>query len=327
MPSPESKNNLELVVNCSPHVEINDHIIRRMWATFFTLVPAGIAGIYIFGINSFYVIIASLVTALITEWVCQKLQGRKITILDGSAMITGLLLAYNLPPGVPLWVAIVGTVFAVAIGKHIFGGLGFNIFNPALIGRAFLMSSWPKYMTTWINPRWQVDAVTSATPLGILKENLSYPSPTYWDLFVGNRGGCIGEVCIAALLIGGIYLIYKQYISWQIPAVFIATLGVFSWAFSSSGLFKGDLLFSVLSGGIVLGAFFMATDYVTAPLTKKGKVIFAFGCGLLTFVIRRWGGYPEGVSYAILMMNSATPIIDRFSRPRKYGGQKVKVKK
>jgi electron transport complex protein RnfD len=174
------------------------------------------------------------------------------------------------------------------------------------------MASWPKYMTTWDNPRWQIDALTSATPLGIIREELSYPLPSYWDLFIGNRGGCIGEVCIIALLLGGIYLILKKYISWQIPVVFIVTLGVFSWAFSSAGLFKGDFLFSILTGGVILGAIFMATDYVTAPLTKKGKIIFAFGCGLLTFVIRRWGGYPEGVSYAILMMNSATPIIDRF---------------
>jgi electron transport complex protein RnfD len=327
MPSPELKNNPELVVNCSPHIEIDDHIVRRMWATFFVLIPAGIAGVYFFGINSLYLILTSIITALITELICQKLQGRKITILDGSAMITGLLLAYNLPPGAPLWIAAMGTIFAVAIGKHIFGGLGFNIFNPALIGRAFLMASWPKYMTTWTNTWWQVDAVTTATPLGIIKEKLSYSLPSYWDLFIGNRGGCIGEVCVAALLIGGIYLIIKNYISWQIPFSFIATLGVFSWLFSNEGFLKGDFLFSILAGGVVLGAFFMATDYVTAPLTKKGKVIFGVGCGLLTFLIRRWGGYPEGVSYAILMMNAASPIIDRFSRPKKYGWQKAKVKK
>jgi electron transport complex protein RnfD len=237
-----------------------------------------------------------------------------------------LLLGYNLSSGVPLWIAAVGSFFSIAIGKQIFGGLGFNIFNPALIGRAFLMASWPKYMTTWVNPRWQVDAVTTATPLGIIKEKLSYDLPSYWNLFIGNRGGCVGEVCVAALLLGGAYLIIKKYISWQIPASFIVTLGLFSWIFSNSGLFKGDFLFSVLAGGVILGALFMATDYVTAPLTKKGKVIFGIGCGLLTFVIRRWGGYPEGVSYAILMMNAATPIIDRFSRPKKYGWQKREAK-
>ncbi len=323
MPNPELKlNNLE--VSCSPHVEVNDHIIRRMWQTFFALIPAGIAGIFIFGLSSLYVICVSIITALITEWFFQRLQGKSPTILDGSAVITGLLLAYNLPPGVPLWVAAAGSFFSVAVAKQLFGGLGFNIFNPALAGRAFLMASWPKYMTTWFNPRWQIDAVTTATPLGIIKEKLTYALPNYWDLFIGNHAGCIGEVCVVALVFGGIYLIVKQYISWQIPLTFIATLGLFSWIFSNQGLFKGDFLFSILAGGVVLGAFFMATDYVTAPLAKKGKVIFGIGCGILTFVIRKWGGYPEGVSYSILMMNAATPLIDRFSRPKKYGFKKIK---
>ncbi|MDP2940394.1 MAG: RnfABCDGE type electron transport complex subunit D [Candidatus Omnitrophota bacterium] len=317
MPNQELKPNL--IVSSAPHIEIEDHIVARMWFTFFALIPSGIAGIYIFGIKSFYVICVSVISALITEWFFQKLQGKDTTLLDGSAMITGLLLAYNLPPGVPIWIAAVGSFFAVAIAKQLFGGLGFNIFNPALAGRAFLMASWPKHMTNWINPRWQVDAITTATPLGIVKEKLTSSLPTYWDLFIGNRGGCIGEVCVVALLIGGIYLIIKQYISWQIPVSFIVTLGLFSWAFAGKGLFKGDFLFSILAGGVILGAFFMATDYVTAPLTKKGKIIFGISCGFLTFVIRKWGGYPEGVSYAILMMNAATPLIDRFSRPKKYG--------
>lgn len=315
-------NNLEIY--SAPHIEINDHIVRRMWSTFFALIPAGIAGIYIFGEKAFYVILVSLISAVITEWVFQKLQGKKTSVLDGSAMITGLLLAYNLPPGAPLWLAAAGSFFGVAVGKQLFGGLGFNIFNPALVGRAFLMASWPKYMAIWINPRWQVDAVTSATPLGMIKEKLFYALPSYWDLFIGNRSGCIGEVCVIVLLLGGAYLIIRKYISWQIPASFIITLGLFSWLFSPLGLLKGDFLFSILAGGIILGAFFMATDYVTAPLTRKGKIIFGVGCGLLTFVIRRWGGYPEGVCYAILMMNAATPLIDRFSRPKKYGWRKAK---
>lgn len=320
----------KLIVSTAPHIEINDHILRRMWATLLSLIPAGIAGAYIFGIGSFYIILVSVFSAVVTECVFQKLQGKAVTILDGSAIITGLLLAYNLPPTAPLWIAVVGSFFGVAVGKHLFGGLGFNIFNPALVGRAFLMSSWPKYMTGWINPKWQIDAITTATPLGIVKEKLSYSLPNYWNLFIGNRGGCVGEVCTAALLIGGIYLIYKKYISWQIPVSFIGTLGLFSWLFWGKGLFRGDFLFSILSGGVILGAFFMATDYVTAPLTKKGKVIFGVGCGFLTFIIRKFGGYPEGVSYVILMMNAAAPIIDRFSRPKKYGwfsSKKIEVKK
>jgi len=323
MPSPELKDNL--VVCSGPHIEADDHIVRRMWATLLALLPAGAAGVYIFGIKAFNVICVSVVSAVVTEWVFQKIRKRKATILDGSAVITGLLLGYNLSSGAPLWMAAAGSFFSVAIGKQVFGGLGFNIFNPALVGRAFLMASWPKYMTAWVNPRWQADAITSATPLGIIKEKLNYSLPTYWDMFLGNRGGCIGEVCIIALLLGGAYLLIKKYISWQIPFSFIVTLGLFSWIFSREGLFKGDFLFAILAGGAVLGALFMATDYVTAPLTKKGKIIFGIGCGLLTFVIRRWGGYPEGVSYAILMMNAATPVIDRFSRPKKYGWQKVKV--
>jgi len=324
MPKPDSNQN-NLVVSSAPHIEINDHILRRMWVTLLALIPAGIAGVYIFGPRALYVILISILVSIVTEYICQKLQGKKTSILDGSAVITGLLLAYNFPPGVPLWIAAVGSFFAVAIGKQIFGGLGFNIFNPALIGRAFLMASWPKYMTSWMNPRWQVDAITSATPLGILKEKLAHPLPSYWDMFIGNHGGCIGEVCVVALLVGGIVLIALKYISWQIPVSFILATGIFSWVFGQ-GFFKGDFLFSILAGGIILGAFFMATDYVTAPLTKKGKVIFGIGCGLLTFVIRKWGGYPEGVSYAILMMNAATPMIDRFSRPRKYGWKKKEKK-
>lgn len=322
MPNQDLKLN-NLVVSSGPHIQIEgDHILKRMWATLIALIPAGIAGVYIFGLYSLNVIAVSVITAVICESVFQKIFRKKNTILDGSAIITGLLLAYNLPPTAPLWMVALGSFFAVVVGKQLFGGLGFNIFNPALVGRAFLMASWPKYMTYWSNPRWQIDAVTTATPLGIVKEKLSYQLPTYWDLFIGNRGGCIGEVCIVALLIGGIYLLYKRYISWQIPVYYLLTVAILSFVLMGNKLFAGDVLFALLSGGLVLGAFFMATDYVSAPISIKGKTIFAVGCGLLTVVIRKWGGYPEGVSYAILMMNAATPIIDRFARPKKYGAQK-----
>jgi electron transport complex protein RnfD len=321
MPRQGLENNL--IVTSAPHIQVNDHITRRMWHTFFALIPAGIAGIYIFGIKALAVILVSLVSALVTEALGQKIQRKSITLLDGSAIITGLLLAYNLPVGVPLWVAAVGSLFAVAIGKQVFGGLGVNIFNPALAGRAFLMASWPQYMATWANPRWQADAITTATPLMLVKEKglsgIAQLGLSYKDLFLGNRGGCIGEVCIIALLIGAAYLLIRQYITWHVPASYIASFAILSWAFMDKGLFKADVLFQILSGGLILGAFFMATDYVSAPITKKGKLIFGVGCGILTFVIRKWGGYPEGVSYAILMMNAATPIIDRFSKPRKYG--------
>ena len=310
------KNNL--LVNASPHLHKNESVSRIMWMVVLSLIPAGIAGVYIFGLGALQAIILGVVAAVITEIVLQLATKKKITILDGSAVLTGLLLAYNLPPNVPFWLPIIGSVFAIAIGKQIFGGLGQNIFNPALVGRVFLMASWPKYMTTFIKPM-NYDAITSATPLAIIKEGKVLENISYLDLFLGNRGGCIGEVCILALIIGAIFLLIRGYISWHIPVSYIVTTGLFTYIFGAKIFFTGDWLFHVLSGGLILGAFFMATDYVTSPLTTKGQIVFGFGCGLLTAVIRLWGGYPEGVSYAILIMNAATPIIDRFTRKRIYG--------
>ena len=221
---------------------------------------------------------------------------------------------------------ITGTFFAVVIAKQLFGGLGHNIFNPALVGRAFLMLSWPAYMTSWQNPRWKADAVTGATPLGLLKERHMDLAAgiSKWDLFIGNRAGCIGEICILALLAGALYLFWKRYITWHIPFAYILTIALTSWIFNGSGgLFTGDIMFFILSGGLVLGAFFMATDYVTSPLSAKGKIIFGVGCGALTFLIRKFSGYPEGVSYAILMMNAFVPIIDRYTHPKWFGWVKV----
>lgn len=281
-----------------------------------SLFPAGIAGVVIFGFSALRVVILGVFTALVTEAVLQRLTKRKVTILDGSAFITGLLLAYNLPPDVPFWLPIVGSFFSIAIGKQVFGGLGQNIFNPALVGRVFLMASWPHYMTTFSKP---FDTVTQATPLAALKEGKLVNGISYLDLFLGNRGGCIGEVCIFALLAGAAFLLIRGYISWHIPVTYILTVGVFTYIFGQKVLFSGDWLFHILSGGLVLGAFFMATDYVTSPLTRKGQIIFGIGCGLLTAVIRLWGGYPEGVSYAILIMNAAVPIIDRYTKNRVYG--------
>jgi electron transport complex protein RnfD len=243
--------------------------------------------------------------------------------MDGSAALTGLFLAYNLPSSLPIWMACVGSFFAIAVAKQAFGGLGRNIFNPALAGRAFLLIAWSKYMTTFSKPLTYPDSVTCATPLMLLKEgkaeNIYQAGLGYLDLFLGNRPGCIGEVCIALLLAGAIFLLWRRIISWHIPFSFIFTLGALSWLWGGSLVGQADILFSVMAGGIVLGAFFMATDYVTSPLTRKGQLIFGFGCGLLTFIIRKWGGYPEGVSFAILMMNAAVPLLDRFCRPRIYG--------
>jgi electron transport complex protein RnfD len=311
------KNRLE--VSAAPHLhKKGESVSKIMWMVVLSLIPAGAAGVFIFGISALWVVILGVVSAVITEALLQLFTKNKITILDGSAVITGLLLAYNLPPDVPFWLPIIGSVFAIAIGKQVFGGLGQNIFNPALAGRVFLMASWPKYMTTFSAP-FRYDAVTSATPLAILKEGKVLEHLSYWDLFLGKRGGCIGEVCILALLAGAIFLLLKGYISWHIPGSYILTVGVFTYIFGPKGLFSGDWLFHILSGGLILGAFFMATDYVTSPLTRKGHIVFGIGCGLLTGVIRLWGGYPEGVSYAILMMNAATPLIDRYTKTRIYG--------
>ena len=310
-------------VSISPHVRDGISTKKIMWAVTLALVPAGAAGVFIFGLNSLFVILASVAAAVATEAVILALRKKDAgAVFDGSAVLTGLLLAYNLPPHVPIWMPIAGSFFAIAVAKQAFGGLGHNIFNPALAGRAFLMLSWPLYMTAWQNPRWKIDAVTGATPLALYKEGefALMRNISHWDLLFGNRGGCIGEVCVIALLLGAAFLLLKRYITWHIPVTYIATVAVTSRAFNgTAGLFTGDALFFLMSGGIVLGAFFMATDYVTSPLSAKGKVVFGIGCGLLTFLIRKYAGYPEGVSYAILIMNAAAPIIDRLTYPKWFG--------
>lgn len=306
----------KLTVSPSPHIKSSQTTKKIMWAVVWSLVPAGAAGIYIFGISSLNVMLLCIASCVFTEALFLKFRNRDPkTVLDGSAVLTGLLLAYNLPPEIPFWIPVAGGVVSIVLGKQIFGGLGQNIFNPALVGRAFLQISWPVYMTTWKNPRWWPDAVSGATPLA--KETAAHFS--YMDLFLGNRPGCIGEVCVIALAIGVLYLLVTKIISLHIPLSFIGTVGVITWIFGKDGFFKGDFIFNILAGGIILGAFFMATDYVTSPLTKKGKIIFGIGCGALTAVIRLRGSYPEGVCYSILFMNAAVPIIDRFTKTKKYG--------
>lgn len=308
----------EIIVSASPHIRSPEEIPKIMWSVFLALLPAGIWGVYAFGIRALYLIIASILSAISAEALLLKLRKKPIAITDGSAALTGLLLAYNVSPRLPIWCICIGAIFAIIIGKQVFGGLGRNIFNPALAGRVFLMASWPTYMVTFSNPRWQIDAVTTATPLSLVKQG-SVNLISYFDLFIGKRAGCIGEIFIIGLLLGALFLLYKGYISWHIPFTYIFTVGLLSWMFASNKLFSEDWLFYILSGGLILGAFFMATDMVTSPLTGKGKIIFGAGCGVLTFVIRKWGGYPEGVSYSILIMNAAVPLIDRFIKPKRYG--------
>jgi len=309
------------IVSVSPHLHKDESVSKIMWWVVLSLLPAGVSGIYIFGKQALWVIILGVFAAVATEGVLQAMMRRRISVLDGSAVITGLLLAYNLPAHVPWWLPVVGSCFSIAIGKQVFGGLGQNIFNPALVGRVFLMASWPQYMTTFTKSL-NYDAITTATPLAAIKEGKVLEHISYMDLFLGNRGGCIGEVCILALVLGAVFLLLRGYISWHIPVTYILIVGIFTFLFGPKGLGSGDGLFHILSGGLVLGAFFMATDYVTSPLTRKGQIVFGVGCGIITAVIRLWGGYPEGVSYAILMMNAATPLIDRYTKSRVYGTRK-----
>lgn len=320
MQNTKQNNSKLFIISPAPFLRSRESTQKIMRSVALALIPAGAAGVFIFGVNSLWVILASLISAVATQSILEKVIKRPACALDGSAIITGLLLAYNLPPNAPLWIPVIGSAFAISIAKVCFGGLGQNIFNPALAGRAFLLASWPTIMTAWQNPRWQPDAISSATPLAVVKHKLAQQLPSYMDLFLGNRPGCIGEVCVIAILIGALFLIYKRYISAYLPLIYIATAALLSWAFMGDGLFKGDWLFFILSGGLFLGAFFMATDYVTTPLTSKGKIIFGLGCGALTFAIRKFSAFPEGVSYSILIMNAATPIIDRYTIEKKFGG-------
>jgi electron transport complex protein RnfD len=282
------------------------------------LLPATVFGVYFFGMNALFTVLLCVATAILTEALLQLLMKKKVTALDGSAAVTGLLLALNLPPAVPWWIPVIGAVFAIAIVKMCFGGLGHNFLNPALAARAFLVISWTSIMTTWTLP---ADAITSATPLDALKQTGIYGA-TYMDMFIGRIGGCIGETSAAALLAGAAYLLIRKVINWRIPVIYIGSVALFTWAAGSDGLFTGDALYHVLAGGLMLGAFYMATDYTTSPMTNRGKVIFAAGCGILTGVIRLWGGYPEGVSYSILLMNLVVPLLDRKFMPRVFGGVK-----
>jgi len=251
--------------------------------------------------------------------------GKAVTINDFSAAITGVLLAFNLPPDVPFWLPVVGSVFAIIVVKQLFGGLGSNFVNPALAARALLLASFPAHMTNWTFP----DAITGATYLGMLKENPAFSpeASDYMALLFGKIGGCIGETSAVAIIIGGVYLLVRKVINWRIPVFYIGSFTVFAFIFGRTGFFTGNVLFEVLNGGLLLGAFFMATDYATSPITPNGKIVMGIGCGFLTVIIRFFGGYPEGVSYAIIIMNLFVPLIDKYIRPRVYGRGKTPGRK
>ena len=305
------------VVSGTPHVRSKESIQSIMRDVIIALVPATAAGIYYFGINALILIIAAIASSVIFEALCQKIMKKPVTVSDLSAVVTGLLLAMNLPAAAPVWVAIVGSAFAIIFGKQLFGGLGQNFINPALAGRAFLLASYPTEMTTWSVPNGLevADAATYATPLAQLKAG--HLDASLGELMLGQCGGTIGETCAIALIIGGVYLLYKHVISWKIPVVYIATVAILFGVIGRHGMRMP--LQEIMAGGVMLGGIFMATDYASSPVTAKGQIIFAVGAGLITYLIRTFGGYPEGVSYSILIMNCCVPLIERFTEPTIFG--------
>ncbi len=343
--------NKPFFISPAPHVKDNNSIPKIMYTVALALLPAGIGGIYFFGMNAFIVIVTAIAAALATEALLQVIMKRPVSIADGSALVTGLLVAYNVPAEVPFWLPAVGAFVGIAVGKMAFGGLGYNPLNPALIGRAFLVASWPVRMTVFQTaPRGGtlsgIESITSATPLNIFKSardiiatngemaaehaqmitqarvNIDNLYNSIDALFFGRIGGCIGETSAFLLLLGAVLLLYKRIIGWKIPFTYVGTVALLSWLFGGTeGFASGNILFHIFSGGLILGAFFMATDMTTSPVTFKGRIIFGAGCGLITVIIRLWGGYPEGVSYAILLMNLTVPLIDRYTRPKVFGGK------
>lgn len=316
---------ISLLAGSSPHLKSGESTQKIMRDVIIALLPAAICAVIFFKIQAAMLILVTVVSCVAAEYVWCRLTKKENTIGDLSAVVTGILLAFNLPPAMPLWMAAIGGVFAIIIVKQLFGGLGHNFVNPALAARAFLMASWPGQMTGWQKPGW--DAISTATPLEILSRGsaAAEPLPKLWDMFIGNIGGCIGETSVLALLIGAGYLFVRRVISPELPFVFIGTVGFMTWMLGGSeGLFTGDFVYHIFAGGLMLGAFFMATDYVTSPVTFKGRIVMGIGCGLLTSVIRLYGGYPEGVSYSILLMNLVVPIIDRYMIPRSFGGGAMK---
>lgn len=323
-----------LFVSVSPHIRSDETTGRIMWTVSIALLPATIMGAYFFGPRAMFTVAVCILASVLSESLYQKALKKPGTVSDGSAFLTGLLLGLNLPPSVPFYIPVTGSFVAVVITKQLFGGLGYNIFNPALIGRAFLLISFPKLMTVWNAPAASFvsfDAQTSATPLGIMKEEgfsrlmevFGSQGNLYWQLFTGHRAGSIGETSAVALLAGAAFLFHRGYITWHIPFSFLGSATLIAWIFGGKGaLFTGDPLFHLLSGGMILGAFYMATDYVTSPSVKSGQILFGIGCGFLTMLIRLKGGYPEGVMFAILIMNCFAPLIDRGVKSKVFGTHK-----
>lgn len=321
----------KLIVSLSPHVHGGDSVQKNMYGVLIALVPAFIVSLVYFGLGALIVTATSVVACLFFEWAIGRflLKKNTTTIGDGSAVITGVLLAFNLPSNLPVWIIILGALFAIGVGKMSFGGLGNNPFNPALAGRVFLLLSFPVQMTSWPvigQLAAYTDATTAATPLALMKQAIHGDTsvfaqiPDAWNLFIGHNGGCLGEVSAAALVLGLIYMLWKKIITWHIPVSILATVFVFSGIMHlvNPAIYVSPVI-QLLSGGLMLGAVFMATDYVTSPMSKKGMLIYGVCIGLLTVVIRLFGAYPEGVSFAILIMNAFTPLINTYCKPKRFG--------
>jgi len=320
----------QLYLSSSPHIHSGETTDKVMRLVIYALLPATALSIYLFGLPALSVLLICTLGCVAFEELSCRLMGRASTIADGSTALTGILLALNMPPSSPWWLSLLGAAIAILIGKQVYGGLGYNPFNPALVARVVLLISYPVQMTTWTAPApigSGLDAVTSATPLGEMQTAVMLTGKLpesatsgFGSYFLGGMSGSMGEVSALLLLLGGIFLLYKKIISWHIPGSFLGTViivgGIF-WLVDPTKY--PNPVFHLITGGLILGAFFMATDMVSSPVTYKGMLIFGFGCGLLTVLIRLFGGYPEGVSFAILLMNAATPLIDRYTRPKIYG--------
>ncbi|WP_457577326.1 RnfABCDGE type electron transport complex subunit D [Desulfomarina sp.] len=328
-------------VSVSPHLRSSESVEKIMWTVVACLVPPLILSLFVFGIQTLFITAVSVVSCVIVEAVSQKALGRRVTIKDGSAVLTGMLLAFVIPPGVSPLLPILAAVFAIYIGKHLLGGIGYNFFNPALLGRAFLLASFPVAMTSaWLPPIHDmavfsylgvpVDAVSTATPLAVMKEHgmaafteaFGSGSSLYSSFFLGWRPGCIGETSGFLLLLGGGYLLYKKYITYHIPVSILGTIALLTWIFGGETYFSGDPLLALVTGGAILGSIYMATDYVTSPTTKTAQVIFGICIGGLTVLIRLKGGYPEGICYAILLMNPLSTVLDGWFKPKRFAPPK-----
>lgn len=304
-----------LYSSTSPHERAPHSTASIMKDVIFAMIPIVIFASLYFGVRALLIIVLSVIAAVLSEYIWQKLTKQKVTVSDCSAIVTGMLLAFNLPSSVPLWMPVVGSAFAIIIVKQIFGGIGQNFMNPALAGRCFLLVAWSSAMVTF-----QIDGVTVATPLAALQSDIS-EAPSRLSCFLGVIPGSLGETSALLILLGGIYLIFRKVIDYIIPVSYIGTVFLLSYLFGQDGLYQ------ILTGGLMLGAFFMATDYTTSPMNAAGKWIMGIGCGLLTVLIRFYGGYPEGVSFSILLMNLCVPLIDRFTMPRVFGTPKKQFRK